>query len=912
MLCGSPIWQSYPLAARSENGDILSPSLTLAGIKREFDHMTVKQVGKVVSMDRAKELADEWAIKIIGCRWVLSKKMRHAMVNGEQKPSEEVRSRCVVQDMRDGQSATTYGYSTPTSSVESLKILLAMAGEYDLSILSADVSTAYMSSPLPKSIKAIVRLPAGTCAAKGNSAFLVLENALNGLRPAALAWVLHFRRIVETTSQVQHSDLDPTLFVGYFHSHWIAILIYVDDLLILCDDLQTSRNFVKEIGKQIEVKEAGYLPDSKSGGGELIFLGRRIFRRANSSVVNVTMEKDFNEQLMKLGEGIKGCDTIPDLKHFLESMDEASLEFLSAESASQFRSAVGRLLWMLPFRPDLAAPLSMVSVGQSQPMVKHSRALKAIIRYIVGSINFCQRFLVNEASWYLQHAEDSSTLVCFCDASFAPMRTKQRKSLTGGLITFMGSVIRAFARSQVAVTLSSAEAELEAVAATVQEGMGLFHLCCFVLGIPQVELDGRAWYVNDNNERLKGLVLCTDSSAATAVLKREDIQRRLRHSEIKFEFLKDLIRLGVLQVKWQAGSENPSDMLTKVTSRALQLRYRPLVGLEDVGTLDAWEAISQCIEEARNDYNDRLHFEMQDVTSAEGRLPDSSDEPFVGSDVEDEESRAFISSLQVVQQLSQDDRRVMDNIFSNWQCNGSHKYLLVEFCCSPTSTLGAMWHNRGDAWVVWRVTVFGKRAETVWQLTEKIKGFLTVKGRAVWFHSSLPCTGGSTLQGYRAYDPQIRLKNSEIRALFKRLLSQVIVMAKQLVSLVDSSRLVFTFELSKTCSYWRWRRVHALKSCFPGLLYNCVVRLCACEEGRILEGCGVSKSWRLVCNHEGIVHQLSTKHGQSNCREHRKPHNYAMTAFYPSSLVRSWISAVIDVFHSKTFKLEGHTYVWTK
>lgn len=99
--------------------------------------------------------------------------------------------------------------------MESLKILLALAGQHDLAVLSADVSTTFMASPLPRGIRSIVRLPAGTCDAKGNSSYLVLDKALNGLRPAALASVLHFRQIVEETAQIQQSELDPHYFQVY-------------------------------------------------------------------------------------------------------------------------------------------------------------------------------------------------------------------------------------------------------------------------------------------------------------------------------------------------------------------------------------------------------------------------------------------------------------------------------------------------------------------------------------------------------------------------------------------------------------------------------------------------------------------------------------------------------------------------
>ena len=98
------------------------------------------------------------------------------------------------------------GFSSPTSSVESFKVLIALAGTYDLALVSSDVSTAYMTSPLPPKCPAIIRLPAGTTNNHGSPTYMILDHALHGLRPAALAWVLHFRSIWESMCSLKHCE----------------------------------------------------------------------------------------------------------------------------------------------------------------------------------------------------------------------------------------------------------------------------------------------------------------------------------------------------------------------------------------------------------------------------------------------------------------------------------------------------------------------------------------------------------------------------------------------------------------------------------------------------------------------------------------------------------------------------------
>ena len=60
-------------------------------------------------------------------------------------------------------------------------------------------------------------------------------------------------------------------------------------------------------------------------------------------------------------------------------------------------------------------------------------------------------------------------LVCFSDASHAPLRSTGRRGVTGGVITASGFLIKSLSRRQQLVSLSSMEAELYALQAVAQE-----------------------------------------------------------------------------------------------------------------------------------------------------------------------------------------------------------------------------------------------------------------------------------------------------------------------------------------------------------------------------------------------------------------------------------------------------------
>ncbi|CAK9117369.1 unnamed protein product, partial [Durusdinium trenchii] len=657
-VCGTRVWQAVPTLVRDElSSELLDAKLTLAGIRREYGHMSEKQIGTCASGNQAKQLAMEWGIRIIGTRWVIVRKIRKT----ESGPMEEVRCRCVVQDVRDGTSAVMHGYSSPTSSVETLKILLAVAGWFDYAVLTADVATAYMSSPLPDDVKAIIRLPAGTMYGDGTPVYVILKNAINGLRPASLG-------------------------------SCVAVLTYVDDLLFIAKNLNICRKMLSALREMLEIKETGAIGNKAEKGGELTFIGRRMMRLEGSSKLYVTMEQNFNDALKSAGKGLKPADAMPDLKHYLEADDPASLEPLSPDKQTEFRSALGKVLWM------------------ATPQVKHSRALKAMLRFVLGTLDFAQSFPMDTAEEYLAFLERQcieTTLVVYADASYAPMRSLDRRSISGAVIVFLGSMIRAFAKTQHSVTLSSAEAELEALLAAVQEGRGLFKISAFVMGLNEVFHEGHVEFHDEYGSRIKEMIVLTDSSAAKAVLLRQDVQRRLRHSEIKLEFLKSLARRGLIKIQWQPGLENPADALTKVVTRALQLQYRAFLGLVNVQQIlaslcaplicqdlhDSCQEMSSSDSEAESEPQSDVE---KGFFNAEGKfqgptlsLNFSGDSEFVAD---------FLRDVRVFG-LQHAEKSEIEDMWNSWRCDYLHRYLMIEFCCAPDSLLADQWMNQGEKYV---------------------------------------------------------------------------------------------------------------------------------------------------------------------------------------------------------------------
>jgi hypothetical protein len=113
-----------------------------------------------------------------------------------------------------------------------------------------------------------------------------------------------------------------------------------------------------------------------------------------------------------------------------------------------YRSIVGSLRYLLHTRPDLAFAVGMVSRFMEKPTLEHMAAVKHILRYVKGTLNF---------GFVYEKKEGDLELIGFSDSDLAG-DNNDRKS-TSGLIFFLGAnPISWCSQKQKVVALSSCEA----------------------------------------------------------------------------------------------------------------------------------------------------------------------------------------------------------------------------------------------------------------------------------------------------------------------------------------------------------------------------------------------------------------------------------------------------------------------
>jgi hypothetical protein len=190
-------------------------------------------------------------------------------------------------------------------------------------------------------------------------------------------------------------------------------------------------------------------------------------------------------------------------------------------------------------RSDIQYAVKMICQGISTPTEGGNTRIKRAVRYLVGAKRLVWK--------YGEKKSDVEAVVVdvFVDSDWAS--GAERKSTSGGMMCVDGVGAKHWSRTQKARTLSSGEAEYYAMVTGCAEGLGLQSLA-----------EDLGWRVE--------VRIWTDSSAAKAVASRRGLGK-LRHVELKWLWVQDMVKEGRVQLKTVRGRENVADHLTEPKTR---------------------------------------------------------------------------------------------------------------------------------------------------------------------------------------------------------------------------------------------------------------------------------------------------------------------------------------------------------
>ncbi|XP_022873600.1 uncharacterized protein LOC111392479 [Olea europaea var. sylvestris] len=352
-----------------------------------------------------------------------------------------------------------------------------------------------------------------------------LHKSIYGLKQASRQWNSKF-----SLSLIQHgfiqSKADYSLFTKGTGDNFVALLVYVDDIVIAGPNMQVIKELKEYLHSQFKLKDLGCLK---------FFLGIEIVRAASGIIIS---QRQYTLQMIE-DAGYLDCKPVSspmDPKVILSSLDG---ELLS--DASQYRRLIGRLIYLTLTRLDITFAVHKLSQFMSQPRLPHLKAVHHLLRYLKGSPGQGLFFSSNS----LSGSDSLIKLQAFSDADWGSC-VDTRKSTTGFCIFIGGSLVSWKSKRQPTISRSSAEAEYRALAATVSE----------LTWINQLLVDFQVANTSP------AIIYC-DNLAAIQIAKNPTFHERTKHIEIDLHFIRDKITAGAIKVLPVRSQHQLADAFTK-------------------------------------------------------------------------------------------------------------------------------------------------------------------------------------------------------------------------------------------------------------------------------------------------------------------------------------------------------------
>eukprot|EP00972_Heterocapsa_arctica_P023033 3389196-Heterocapsa_arctica.AAC.1 len=119
---------------------------------------------------------------------------------------------------------------------------------------------------------------------------------------------------------------------------------------------------------------------------------------------------------------------------------------LDVEEKSLFRTIIGKLIWMIGDRPDIAYATKELARTVQQPTLKDLLAAKRILRYLQGTMDKVLHITIDKNIPIDQ-------IDVMVDASWA--NSEDRKSTSGGVLRLQEFLLATWSRTQSVIAQSS-------------------------------------------------------------------------------------------------------------------------------------------------------------------------------------------------------------------------------------------------------------------------------------------------------------------------------------------------------------------------------------------------------------------------------------------------------------------------
>lgn len=387
---------------------------------------------------------------------------------------------------------------SPVAKLVTVRLLLAVCISFNWHMHQLDVNNAYLHGDLDEDIY-IVPPKGYTKALPGQ--FCKLQKSLYGPKQAGRQWNKMFTQTI-TDFGFQQSARDSCLFTKGSADNFVALLVYVDDVLFIGPNDVLLSEVKTFLDKSFTIKDLGiakyFLGIELARSSTGLFISQQKFIRGMLEEAGLTDTKPVCTPL------IQGLNLVPDMGAKLEQLE-------------QYRRLVGRLLYPSLTRPDITHGVQQLTQYMQEPCQGHFKAAIHLLKYLNGTYS---RGIFFPASNTMQ-------LQAYSDADWATF-SATRKSITGYCI-FLGKSLVSWKTKKQAT--SSAEAECIGLASTV------------------CELQWITYILNDLQVPVQPIPLLCDNQATLHMAANSVFHEMTKHLDIDCHIVKNQLKAGFIDTK---------------------------------------------------------------------------------------------------------------------------------------------------------------------------------------------------------------------------------------------------------------------------------------------------------------------------------------------------------------------------
>jgi hypothetical protein len=324
---------------------------------------------------------------------------------------------------------------------------------------------------------------------------------------------------------------DTSLFIYRRGDDTVFLLLYVDNIVLTASTADLLQRTIVALQREFVMKDLGPLHH---------FLGITAEHRSQGLFLH---QRQYAIDILERAgmSDCKPCSTPVDTQAKLSEDDGPPVA-----NATSYRSLTGALQYLTFSRPDIAYAVQQVCLHMHTPREPHLIALKRIMRYLRGSLDY----------GLLLRPSLTSELVVYTDADWAGCPDMRRS--TSGYAMFLGvNLVSWAAERQPVVSRSSAEDEYRAVANGVAEASWLRQL------------------LHELHSPLQRATLVYCDNVSAVYLSTNLVQhQRTKHVEIDLHFVRERVAAGDVRVLSVPTTLQFADIFTKGLPSSVFLDFR--------------------------------------------------------------------------------------------------------------------------------------------------------------------------------------------------------------------------------------------------------------------------------------------------------------------------------------------------